>query len=40
MLRESQANFRVGTVLGLSQGLVGTGPAGSVFGEISFYRET
>ena len=37
--RESQANFRDGTVLGLLKGPVGTGPAGSVFWENSFYRE-
>ena len=40
MPRESQAKFRDGTVWGFYKCPVGTGPAGSVFGEISFYRET
>ena len=38
--RESQAMFREGTVRVLYKGPVGTGPAGSVFGENSLYRET
>ena len=38
--RESQAIFRDETVWVLKKGPVGTGPAGSVFGENSFYRET
>ena len=37
--RESQAKFRDGTVSGLYKGPVGTGPAGSVFEENSFYRK-
>ena len=32
--------FRDVTVWVLQKGPVGTGPAGSVFGENSFYRET
>ena len=38
--RESQAKFRDGTVWGLWKGPVDTAPAGSVFGENSFYQET
>ena len=38
--RESQAMFRDGTVWVLKKGPVGTGPAGSVFGVNSLYRET
>ena len=38
--RESQPNFRDGTVSGLYKGPVGTVPAESVFGENSFYRKT
>ena len=33
MPRESQANFKVGTVWVLKKRPVGTGPVGSVFGE-------
>ena len=38
--QESQAKFTDGTRWGLQQGLVSTGPAESVYGENSFYRET
>ena len=38
--RESQVKFRDETVWRLYKGPVGTGPAGSVFGENSFYRKT
>ena len=38
--RENQTNFRDGTMRGLKKGPVGTGSAGSIIGEISFYRET
>ena len=38
--RESQAKFRDGTLWGLYKSRVGTGPAGSVFEENSFYRKT
>ena len=37
--RESQAQFRGGTVWGLYNGLVGIGPTGSVFRENSFYPQ-
>ena len=38
--QESQAVFSDGTVWGLWKGSVSTGPAGSVFEENSFYRQT
>ena len=38
--RKSQARFRHGIKLGLQKDIVDTGPAGSVFGKKSFYRET
>ena len=38
--RESQALFRDGTVWVVWKGPLRTGPAWSVFGENSFYRET
>ena len=37
--RESQAKFRDGAVWGLKKGPVVTGPAGSVFGDNSFYQK-
>ena len=37
--RESQANFRDGTVWGLQNGPVGTGPAGPYSGKIRFIEK-